>query len=80
MENPLTVTLWVAVALYAVVSVCGVIVFHDALPNTQKLTDGYGVGYATTDAAETRNGERLILIHSTGRVSPIPGIKMSRAN
>lgn len=48
MEKKLTVSVWVAVALYAFAGLFGMIVFHDALPNTQGMTDGYGVNYATT--------------------------------
>ena len=41
--------LWVIVTLYAAVGVFGV-VFHDVLPDTRQLTDGYGVSYVTTAA------------------------------
>jgi hypothetical protein len=53
MEKPLAVSVWVAVALYAAIGLFGVVVFHDALPNTQQLTDGYGVGYTTTAVSQT---------------------------
>ena len=46
MEKKLTVSVWVAVAAYAFAGLFGLIVFRDALPNTQRLTDGYGVNYA----------------------------------
>ncbi len=53
MEKMLGLGLWVVVTLYtAAVGVFGV-VFHDVLPDTQQLTDGYGVSYVTTAALRT---------------------------
>ena len=49
MEKTLGFGLWVVVALYAAVGVCGV-VFHNVLPDTQQLTDGYGVSHLTAAA------------------------------
>ncbi len=46
MENPLALRLWISVALYAALGVFGIVIFHDATPSLQKMTDGYGVaGY-----------------------------------
>jgi hypothetical protein len=52
MEKMLGLGLWVVVALYAAVGVFGV-VFHNMLPDTRQLTDGYGVSYVTTAALRT---------------------------
>ncbi len=52
MEKTLGVGLWAVVALYAAVGVFGV-VFHDALPDPQRLTDGYGVSDVTTVGLRT---------------------------
>jgi hypothetical protein len=61
MEKPLALSMWIAVALYAVCGLFGIVVFHDALPNTQQMTDGYGVNYRTTAALPTRNAALPIL-------------------
>ncbi len=52
MEKMLGLGLWVVVALYAAVGVFGV-VFHNMLPDTRLLTEGYGVSYVTTAALRT---------------------------
>ena len=52
MEKMLGLGLWVMVALYAAVGVFGV-VFHNMLPDTRQLTDGYGVSYVTMAALGT---------------------------
>jgi hypothetical protein len=41
----LAVIVWVTVGLFGLF---GVVVFHDAVLDTQQLTDGYGVSYTTT--------------------------------
>jgi hypothetical protein len=46
----LAVSVWIAAALFGLL---GVVVFHSAPLNTERLTDGYGVGYMTAAAAET---------------------------
>lgn len=56
MEKALGFGLWVVIALYAAVGVSG-LVFNNVLPDTQQLTDGYGVGYATTAAFRTANAK-----------------------
>jgi hypothetical protein len=53
MEKTLPLGIWVLVALYAATGLFGVLVFHDPLPSTERLTDGYGVSYATTISSET---------------------------
>ena len=45
MQNSLPLRLWLGVALYAAVGLLGLVVFHDATPSVQRLTDGYGVPY-----------------------------------
>ena len=45
MHNPLALSLWVGILLYAAVTIFGVVIFHGAVPNTRALTDGYGVAY-----------------------------------
>jgi hypothetical protein len=52
MEKTLSFGLWAVIALYVVVGVFG-LVFPNVLPDTQQLTDGYGVSYATTAAFRT---------------------------
>lgn len=52
MENPLTLSLWVGVALYAALGLCGVALFHDATPSIQSLTDGYGIAYQRVVTSE----------------------------
>jgi hypothetical protein len=53
MEKTLPLGMWVLVALYAATGLFGVVVFHDPQPGAQRLTDGYGVSYATTISSET---------------------------
>jgi hypothetical protein len=52
MENPLTASLWLAVALYAGIGLFGVVVLHDATPSLLDLTAGYGVGYSKVVVSE----------------------------
>jgi hypothetical protein len=47
MENPVPLTLWFGMALYAAIGLFGVVVFHEFAPLTQQTTEGYGIGYAT---------------------------------
>jgi hypothetical protein len=51
MENPLALTLWLGVALYAAIGLFGVIIFHDAAPITQDATGGYGISISSASAA-----------------------------
>jgi hypothetical protein len=53
MENPLTASLWAAVALYAIIGLVGVIVLHDATPSILDVTGGYGVGYSKVAVSTT---------------------------
>jgi hypothetical protein len=43
MQNPLALSLWAGVLLYALISVFGVVAFHSVGLSAQALTDGYGV-------------------------------------
>jgi hypothetical protein len=45
MANPLTLSLWLGVVLYAAVGFFGVFFIHDAAPVAQDLTGGYGIAY-----------------------------------
>ena len=47
MENPVHLTLWFGMAIYAAIGLFGVVVFHEFAPLTQQTTEGYGIGYAT---------------------------------
>ena len=47
MENPLTLSLWLGVALYAAIGLFGVIIFYDAAPMTQDAAGGYGISIAS---------------------------------
>jgi hypothetical protein len=51
MENPLTLSLWLGVALYAAIGLFGVIIFYDAAPMTQDAAGGYGISIASASAA-----------------------------
>jgi hypothetical protein len=55
MQNPMVLSLWLCVALYAAIGLFGVIIFHDAVPTMQDATSGYGIsiGGAAT-APESR--------------------------
>jgi hypothetical protein len=53
MENPLALRLWISVALYAALGVFGIVIFHDATPSIQNMTDGYGVAYTAIAAPAT---------------------------
>ncbi len=52
-ENPLTVSLWAGVVLYAAIGLFGVVIFRDAAPIAQDLSGGYGIAYSTIAASET---------------------------
>ncbi len=52
MEKPLIASLWAAVALYAIIGLFGVFVFHDVNPSILDLTGGYGVGYSTVAVSD----------------------------
>jgi hypothetical protein len=43
MTNPLALSVWLGIALYVIVGLFGVIIFHDAAPITQEATSGYGI-------------------------------------
>jgi hypothetical protein len=43
MQNPLALSLWAGMVLYALITVFGVVVFYGVTPSAQALTDGYGV-------------------------------------
>jgi hypothetical protein len=48
MQNPLALSLWLGVALYAAIGLFGVIIFHDAAP---MMPDTTGYGITVTGAA-----------------------------
>jgi hypothetical protein len=51
MENPLALSLWLGLALYAAIGLFGVIIFHDAAPITQDAAmGGYGISISSTSA------------------------------
>jgi len=52
-ENPLTLSLWLGVVLYAAIGLFGVVIFRDAAPMGQDLTGGYGIAYSTIAASES---------------------------
>jgi hypothetical protein len=45
MGNPLTLSLWLGVVLYAGIGFFGVFFIHDAVTVAQDLTGGYGIAY-----------------------------------
>jgi hypothetical protein len=47
MEKALGAGMWIVVAVYAAIGLFVVAVFHDIPVNMQRLSDGYGVSYAT---------------------------------
>jgi hypothetical protein len=51
MGNPVPLSLWFGVALYAAIGLFGVAVFHEIAPLGQQTADGYGIGYSTLAAA-----------------------------
>jgi hypothetical protein len=51
MENPLALSLWLGVALYAAIGLFGVIILHDAAPITQDTMGGYGISISKASAA-----------------------------
>jgi hypothetical protein len=55
MQNPLALSLWLGVALYAAIGLFGVIIFHDAAPFMQDTT-GYGI--TASSAAVAPEGGR----------------------
>ena len=50
-DNPLTLTLWLGIALYAAIGLFGIVIFHDAPAMTQNGSGGYGITYSA--AAES---------------------------
>jgi hypothetical protein len=52
MGNPLTLSLWLGVLLYAAAGMVGVVLFHDAGPIAGSLTGGYGIVYTTVAASK----------------------------
>jgi hypothetical protein len=50
MQNPLALSLWLGVALYAAIGLFGVIVFHDAGPFMPDTT-GYGITVSSAAVA-----------------------------
>jgi hypothetical protein len=47
MRNPVSLSLWFGMALYAAIGLFGVAVFHEIAPLGQQTTEGYGIGYST---------------------------------
>jgi hypothetical protein len=46
MRNPVSLSLWFGMALYAAIGLFGVAVFHETAPLGQQTADGYGIGYS----------------------------------
>jgi hypothetical protein len=80
MEKPLTVGVWVTITLYAVIGLFGVFVFGDALPNTQLLTDGYGVNDQTAVTLQARNAAGPVVTVSARRLATVPGTITAHAD
>jgi hypothetical protein len=52
MGNPLTLSLWLGVLLYAAAGMVGIVLFHDTAPIAGSLTGGYGIVYTTVAASK----------------------------
>jgi hypothetical protein len=50
MQNPLALSLWLGVAVYAAIGLFGVIKFHDGAPFMQNATGGYGITVSSAPA------------------------------
>jgi hypothetical protein len=46
MNNPLAMSLWIGLFVYAALSLFGIVIFHAATPSLEALTDGYGVAFS----------------------------------
>jgi hypothetical protein len=57
MEDSFAISLLFGAAMYAVVGLFGLAVFHDAGPVTRAVSDGYGIAYATIAAADTSTAQ-----------------------
>jgi len=51
MRNPVSLSLWFGMALYAAIGLFGVAVFHETAPLGQQTADGYGIGYSALAVA-----------------------------
>jgi hypothetical protein len=52
MGNPLTLSLWLGVLLYAAAGMVGVVLFHDTAPIAGSLTGGYGIVYSAVTTSD----------------------------
>jgi hypothetical protein len=50
MQNPLALSVWLGVALYAAIGLFGVIIFHDGAPFMQNASGGYGITVSSVAA------------------------------
>jgi len=55
MQNPLALSLWLGVAVYAAIGLFGVIKFHDGAPFMQNATGGYGITVSSASAIGESN-------------------------
>jgi hypothetical protein len=53
MHNPLALSLWLAMFLYAAATLFGIAVFHNVSPNVGSLTDGYGVAFSRVAVSDS---------------------------
>jgi hypothetical protein len=51
MRNPVSLSLWFGMALYAAIGLLGVAVFHEIATFGQQPADGYGIGYSALAVA-----------------------------
>ncbi len=57
MKGSFAISLLLGAAMYAAIGLFGVVVFHDAGPVTQAVSDGYGIGDSTIATANAPTGD-----------------------